>query len=90
MMTVYTIYFCSLFLHFTFLHLLLLQYIFCAIFAVGTAKILSSNDLDVLLSCNVNLKDLLLMFEPCKKEMKILLRYSLQRFKSDTEFVDDV
>ena len=45
--------------------------------------------LDVLLSCNVNLTDLLSLFEECKGEMKLLLQWSLTRFKNEGEFLDD-
>ena len=46
--------------------------------------------LDVLMSYNMNLRDLLLLFQDCKSEMKLLQTFSLTRFKNDTEFLDDV
>lgn len=47
------------------------------------------HELDVLLSHNINLQELLLLFEPCKKQMKLLLQWSLTRFKTETEFCDN-
>ena len=46
--------------------------------------------LDLLLSYNMNLVDLLLLFEECKQEMKVLQTFSLSRFKNHTEFIGDV
>ena len=40
-------------------------------------------DLDVLLSCNVQLKDLLLIFENCKQEMRVLQTFALARYKAN-------
>lgn len=39
------------------------------------------NNLAVLLACNVNLRDLIFLFDECKEQMKLLLSFSLSRFK---------
>ena len=46
--------------------------------------------MDSWMSYNVNLKDLLMIFEDCKKEMRMLMSYALERFKRSTEFIDQI
>ena len=43
------------------------------------------SELDDLLTSNINLKDLILSFEDCKQEMKMLLGFSMIRFKQEAE-----
>ena len=43
--------------------------------------------LEVLMSYNMNLRDLMLLFEKCKMEMKLLQSFSCTRFRSDSEFI---
>ena len=46
--------------------------------------------MDDLLLSDMGLKDLLLIFENCKQEMKMLQSYSLSRFAHNPEFGDDI
>ena len=50
------------------------------------AKFAYIANLSSFLKLNTNIKDLLLLFEESKKQMKLLLMYSLTRFKLTPEF----
>ena len=45
-------------------------------------------DMDKVLSWNVEMEDLLVLFEECKKEMRVLQTFALARFKYDNECRD--
>ena len=46
------------------------------------------NDTEKVMSWNANKEDLLVLFEDCKKEMRVLQTFALARFKYDNEGLD--